>query len=180
MGEKEITIKKTLDAHQIAAFLRLLAAELEGTGGAAIDEFGNQLHDFNKLKIGLIKQEGGQLSLRLKVKTRHQETPVSTTEFTDIAEQDYRPFKQRLKPTFSELTNCAKQAVLPSSELLARFMAESQQLISFPGFGDLYYDDYWQACLGVEQAAKNGSAAAFQEKWAAVVAIKKACHKRFK
>ncbi len=180
MGEKKITIKKTLDACQIAAFLRLLAAELEGINNPESNELENQLHDFNKLKIGLIRQEGGQLSLSLKVRNRSQETTVSTAEFTDTAERDYRPFKQRLKSTFAELTNCANQAVLPSSELLSRFMAESQQLISFPGFGDPYYNDYWQACLTMEQAAKKGPAPAFQEKLAAVHAIKKACHRRFK
>lgn len=180
MSEKQITIKKTLDTNQIAAFLRLLASELEGTGGPATDEFGNQLHDFNKLKIGLIKQEGGQLSLSLKVKNRKQEGTVAPTEFADIAERDYRPFKQRLKSTFSDLTACANQGVLPSSELLSRFMAESKQLISFPGFGDPYYDDYWQACRAMEQAVKSESASTFQEKWAAVTTIKKACHRRFK
>lgn len=183
MGEKQITIKKTLDTNQIAAFLRLLASEVEGTGGSAIDEFGNQLHDFNKLKIGLIKQEGGQLSLSLKVKNCKQEAavaPAEYAEFADIAERDYRPFKQRFKSTFSDLTSCANRTELPSSELLSRFMAESRQLISFSGFGDPYYDDYWQACRDIEQAVLSNSASAFQEKWAAVNTIKKACHSRFK
>lgn len=180
MDRKKITIKKTLDVSQIAAFFRLLAAELEGTPPLESNELGKQLHDFNKLTIALIKQEGGQLALSLKVKERGQKAAIATTEFTDVAEHDYRPFKRHLKSTFAELGTCASQATLPSTELLSRFMAESQRLISFPGFGDTHYSDYWQACLAMDQAAKNGTALAFQEKWAAVNAIKKACHSRYK
>lgn len=179
MGEKKILIEKTLDVKQIAAFLRLLAAELEGNGCES-NEFGSQLHGFNKLKLGVIRQEGGQLLLTLKVKSNGNEAQASDVEFTDTAAHDYRPFKQRLKSTFTELSNCVNQATLPSEELLARFKAESKQLISFPGFGDPWYDEYWQACLGLEQAVKVGSVPAFHEKWAAVSAIKKACHRRFK
>jgi len=180
MGDKKIAIDKTLDVNQVAAFLRLLADELEGKNSAVPNEFGSQLHDFNKLKISLIKQEGGQLSLRLKVKDSKQVATASATEFTDIAEQDYRPFKQGYKTTFTALTSCANQNVLPSPDLILRFMTESQQLISFQGFGDHYYNDYKQACVTMEQAVKDGSTLAFQEKLAAIRAIKKACHQRFK
>lgn len=180
MGDKNIAIDKTLDANQIAAFLRLLANELEGKNSAEPNEFGSQLHDFNKLKLSLIKKVGGQLSLRLKIKDSKQAATVSTTEFTDIAEHDYRPFKQQYKTTFTELTRCANQSALPSPDLLSRFMAQSQQLISFQGFGDLYYYEYKQACLTMEQTVKDGSIPAFQEKLAAINAIKKACHQRFK
>lgn len=179
MGDKKITIDKTLDVNQIAAFLRLLADELEGKNNGEPNEFGNQLHGFNKLKISLIKQEGGQLSLRLKVKDGKEASIVSATAFTDIVEE-YRPFKQHYKATFAELTSCANQGVLPAADLLSRFMAESQQLISFPGFGDLFYAEYKQACLAMEQAVKDGQLTAFQEKLAAIRALKKACHQRFK
>ncbi len=180
MGDKKIVIDKTLDVNQIAAFLRLLADELEGKASAEPNEFGSQLHDFNKLKISLIKQEGGQLSLRLKVKDNKQAVNAATMEFTDIAEQDYRPFKQRHKATFVELSSCAKQGELPGPDLLMRFMTESQQLIAFPGFGDTYYNDYKQACLALEQAVNAGSVPDFQEKLAVINAQKKACHRRFK
>jgi len=49
MGDKKIAIEKTLNANQIAAFLRLLADELEGETSGEPNEFGSQLHDFNKL-----------------------------------------------------------------------------------------------------------------------------------
>lgn len=180
MGGKKIAIDKTSDVKQIAAFLRLLADELEGKTNSEPNEFGNQLHDFNRLKISLIKQEGGQLSLRLKVKGGKQADTGSTTEFTDIAEQEYRPFKQRYKVTFMELSACANQGALPSPEALARFMAESQQLISFQGFGDPHYNEYQQACLSLEQAVHDGSLPAFQEKLATINTLKKACHRRYK
>lgn len=180
MGDKKIVIDKTLDANQTAAFLRLLADELTGNSNLEPNEFGCQLHGFNKLKISLIKQEGGRLSVRLKIKDGLQGSPALSSEFTDVAAQDYRPFKQLLKATFAELNSCGKQGVLPSPELLSRFMAESQQLVSFPGFGDPYYDDYHAACRAMAQAVRDGSPPAFQEKLAAINTIKKACHRRFR
>ena len=180
MGEKKITIKKTVDSKQIAAFLRLLAAELEGEGTPAPNTLGVQLHDFNKLKIGLIKEEGGQLLLSLKVKNTGRQAHVAAPEFVDTAEQEYQPFKQGMKSTFSDLARCGEQGILPSVELLARFMAQSEKLVSFTGFGDQYYEDYTKACAAMKQAVEAGSAAAFQEKLAALTALKKACHQRFK
>ena len=180
MGEKKITITKTVEGKQVAAFLRLLAAELEGKGNPELNEFGIQLHDFNKLKMGLIKQEGGQLSLHLKIKNYGQETPGTNPESIDIAEHEYRLFKRHMKSTFVELTHCAEQGALPSPKLLALFLSQSTELISFPGFGDPYYDDYTQACSAMKQAVEEGSTAAFQEKLTAISALKKACHQRFK
>ena len=180
MGGKKITIEKTSDVEQIAAFLRLLADELEGKPSSEANEFGKQLHDFNKLKISLIKQEGGQLSLRLKVKDGRPTDTSASTEFADIAEQEYRPFKQRYKTTFAELTTCGNQGTLPPPDLLSRFMAESQQLLAFQGFGDPYYHDYQQACQSMQQAALDGSVSNFQEKLAAINTLKKACHRRFR
>lgn len=181
MEGKKITLEKTLDTHQVAAFLRFLADELEGKSSSENNELGWQLHGFNKLKIGLIKKEGGDLSLRLKIKDSGTPPAASSpAEFTDIAEQDYRPFKNTIKSTFSELSSCAAKGRLPSPELLTLFMDQSQQLISFPGFGDQYYDEYWQTCQAMEREAKASNLAGFQEKMAAITAVKKSCHSRFK
>jgi len=181
MEEKKISLNKTLTPQQVAGFLRLLADELEGKTIPESDKLEWQLHDFNKLKIKLIRQEGGQLSLRLKVKDHSsQSTTTAPTEFTDIAEQEYRPFKQELKATFAELNACAGQGQLPSPELLGRFMKQSQRLIAYPGFGDPYYEEYWQTCQLMEQEAKNGSIPGFQEKMTGIASIKRSCHRRFK
>jgi len=180
MGEKKIEIEKTVDMKRAAAFLRLLAAELEGTGDQEKNEFGIQLHDFNKMKIGLIKEAGGQLALTLKVKGLSPTEDLPKGEFTDVTALAYRPFKLEMKATFAELKTCASQATLPSPELLKRFMGQSRKLITFTGFGDSYYHAYWQACLAMEEAARAGRTADFQERLAAVNAIKKECHQRFK
>jgi XXXCH domain-containing protein len=180
MGESKIAIEKTVDMNQAAAFLRLLAAELEGTTSSELNEAGIRLHDFNKMKVRLIKREGGKLALTIKVKNQNGKGPEGTAEFTDVVAQDYRPFKQEIKATFAQLRECASQATLPPSELLSQFMAQSKRLIAFPGFGDPYYHDYWRACQDMEQAVKEGSAPAFQEKMATIATLKKACHHRFK
>jgi len=180
MGEKKIAIDKTLSSNQIAAFLRLLADELEGKDNAEPNEFGGQLHGFNKLKISLIKQEGGQLSVRLKIKDSPKTPSASTSEFTDIAAQEYRPFKRLYKATFGEVTSCASKGVLPAADLIVRFMSESRQLISFQGFGDPCYDAYIQACQTMEQAVKDGNLSLFQEKVSAINALKKSCHQTYK
>lgn len=177
MEGKKITLEKTLDTQQVAAFLRLLADELEGINSSESNDLGWQLHGFNKLKLGLIKKEGGHLSLRLKIKDLDTTPPA---EFTDIAEQDYRPFKQLIKSTFAELASCAAQGHLPSPELLTHFMDQSRKLIAFPGFGDTYYDEYWQACQALEQVGNDGNLADFQKHIAAINTIKKSCHRRFK
>lgn len=179
MGEKKIEIEKTVDMKRAAAFLRLLAAELEGTSDQESNEFGLQLHGFNKMKIGLIKQAGGQLALTLKVKGLSP-TAEPPGELADVTVLAYRPFKLELKATFTALKACAAQATLPAPELLQRFLEQSQKLITFAGFGDSYYHDYWQACLAMAEAAREGRTTDFQERLAAINTIKKACHQRFK
>ncbi|MBA3014613.1 MAG: GAK system XXXCH domain-containing protein [Proteobacteria bacterium] len=180
MEEKKITLEKTLDTKQVASFLRLLADELEGKSSFEGNEFGWQLHGFNKLKIGLIKKEGGHLSLRLKIKDSGTAPPAPPSEFTDIAEQEYRPFKQIIKSTFALLTSCANQGRLPSPELLVNFMDQSRKLIAFKDFGDIYYDEYWQTCQAMEHEVNKGVLTGFQEKLAAITDLKKSCHHRFK
>ncbi|MDP2106659.1 MAG: GAK system XXXCH domain-containing protein, partial [Desulfobulbaceae bacterium] len=106
--------------------------------------------------------------------------PAPPSEFTDIAEQEYRPFKQIIKSTFALLISCANQGRLPSPELLVNFMDQSRKLIAFKDFGDIYYDEYWQTCQAMEHEVNKGVLTGFQEKLAAITDLKKSCHHRFK
>lgn len=183
MGGNRIKIEKKLATHEIAAFLRMLADEVEGKGGVATNEFGWELHDFNKLKIGLIKEGGGQLALSLKVKgqgqVRQGEAPAAP-DFTDIGELEYRPFKREMKVTFVEIAAGLDQGKIPPEELWRRFMAQSKRLIAFSGFGDPFYNDYWQACASMDTAVGVGDLAACRRHWQTLVSLKRDCHRRYK
>ena len=181
MDEKQITVDRHLPAPAIAAILRQLADELEGKAPNEQAPPPWQLHGFNKLKMKLIRDEGGQLVLRFKIKNGDAPPAApASSAFIDIAEREYRPFKNQFKATFAELTALADRGGLPSAELAGRFWDQARRLTAFPGFGDPHYEEFWQACQALGARVEANDRAGFAAQVAAITELKRRCHRQFK
>lgn len=180
---KQIKIEKTLESKQIAAFLRLLASEIEGTHDEELKNYGVDLHNFNKIKVGLVQHEGGQLHLTLKIKDRGNSTKTKGSlkePFEDVAALKYRPLKKKLSATFKRVKKHIAADELPPPATIAAFLHEAREMVSFPGFGDDYYHEFSKACTALETAFQENDFATFKELTQKISSLKNTCHSRYK
>ncbi len=69
-----------------------------------------------------------------------------------------------------------EQGTLPDSAVLADFVALSQIMTSYPGFGDDHYDAYTKACLTFNKACRKNELREAQETFKSIMQIKHDCH----
>ena len=187
MSKKEIKIEKELTSDQIADFLRLLADEVEGRTVMEKTDLDIDLHNFNKMKIGIVKSHGGGLSLKLKIKDKksmkappRQPQKRRHPPFEDVADLKYRPLKKQLNRTFKAIGDSLRKKELPPDPTMTTFMDEAKLMISYPGFGDDHYDRFHAACRDLQQAFKDGDRSRMAELHAHLNELKKQCHNRYK
>lgn len=181
--KKQIKIQKTLERSQIAAFLRMLATEIED-GSVASDgnEFGVDLHNFNKLKVRLVRQAGGQLHLKLNIKDGDSENDHSTVleEFEDIADTRYKPLKKQMAATFKELARTLERNTVPSAQSVEMFLAQAEKMVSHPGFGDEHYDLFLKECRDFKRLCLAHDVAGASAQHVKITSLTKECHRRYK
>ena len=182
MAEKKVEIQKTLEPRQVAAFLRLLADEIEGGRDDGLRGLGVSLHNFNRIKVGLVRQQGGHLTLKLKIRdsapTEGAMPPAPV--FEDLAETKYRPLKKQFRSTFAVIREAAQAGRVPSASDLESFLEEARLVVSYPGFGDEHYAPFVEACEAVREAGRSGDVQVFVNCVNRVVELKRACHQRYK
>lgn len=182
MDPKKITIQKTLERNQIADFLRLLASEIEGNSGEGLQDFGVDLHNFNKIKVGLVKRAGGQLELKLKIKDGVAFEPVTIAgnEFEAVSDSSYKLLKNQMSQSYKAIGCALKDKRLPPSETVDLFLKEAEQMISFPGFGDEYYGEFIGGCREFKDQCMKGNVEAVAELYGRITSLTKQCHRRYK
>nr|MBF0222045.1 GAK system XXXCH domain-containing protein [Desulfobulbaceae bacterium] len=182
MDPKKITIQKTLERTQIAAFLRLLATEIEGGSSEGLQDFGVDLHNFNKIKVGLVKRAGGQLELKLKIKdgAALKGAEEAATELEDASSNSYKLLKNKMSQTFKTIGRAVSEKRLPPAETVESFLREVEQMVSFPGFGDEYYDEFINLCRELERRYAEGKIEAVVELHGRILSQTKQCHRRYK
>ena len=97
-----------------------------------------------------------------------------------LAEEKYRPLKKAMKKSFVLLKESLDSGRWPPKAALEQFLAEARVMISYPGFGDQFYEDFWQGCQALLAAHEEQDLARFRECLELVRARKKECHARYK
>ncbi len=172
MRRKKIHIERNLDTEQVAGFLRALADEIEGRCPSSLEQYGIDLQDFQKIKVGLRKGETGELILKIKVRG-------SRPEKKRHGSLSYKHLKKRMKATFSLLGGEITAGAV-GGDLLAAFLEDARQMISFPGYGDEFYEEFSDHCDALADAHKNGDMAGMRAAFTGLARCKKDCHDRFK
>lgn len=181
-----VKLENSLPAEQVAGFLRTLADELEGAGEGGLQQYGIDLHDFNKIKLGLRRGDAGELFLKIKVREglvrqgRKAPQKARKSEAEDPARMEYRVLKRRLKANFAALGRAINAKELPEPHLLQAFLRDSREMTVRPGFGDPFYEEYNRLCSAFAEAAKAKDPVRLAECFHNLTACVKSCHARYK
>ena len=180
-----IHIENNLEVEKVAGFLRALADVLEGGCEDCLRPYGLELHDFNKIKLGLRKGEGGELFLKITVKERSLQAGSAKAQAgrrrqDDAGRQDYKVLKKRMKATFLVIGRALKAGERPDSGSTASFLADSRRMLAEPGYGDTEYERYAALCRQFEGASAGGDVEQMQEAYNALSACMKSCHEQYK
>lgn len=183
---RTIKIENSLDAERVAGFLRALADELEGKSEGGLQPYGIELHDFNRIKLGLRRGEAGELFLKIKVKDSTSPQHIASEKKgkkggeEDPGRMEYRILKKRLKANFAALGKAINEQARPDGAILQAFLRDSREMTAWPGFGDPFYDEYNRLCKALEQACKEGDASRMSECFHNLTVCVKSCHQRYK
>lgn len=97
---------------------------------------------------------------------------------SEIAEQKFRPLKKSLRTHYKKIQADLGQERLPDAALLSDFIALTKIMISYPGFGDEYYEDFSKACLSFKEACKQNNLSLARKSFELIMRIKHECHHR--
>ena len=171
---EDFKMNQHADAKGVADFLRLLAENIENGGR---DEFAC-LEDFRKIKIG-IKNEFGQLSMKVRIKAA--KPCEGMTEDSEAAEGKlkYSSLKKRMKSSFRVLVNMIHEGNVPPREAVDAFLADSALMVTYPGYGDEFYDHYILVCDEFKAAYESGDMEKMNTAVDALIHEKSRCHAKY-
>lgn len=184
---RTIKIENSLAAEQVAGFLRALADELEGTREGGLQQYGLELHDFNKIKLGLRRGETGELFLKIKVKdsaVRQGHAGLARPKKVgedDPARLEYRVLKKRLKANFATLGRAIHAKELPEPHVVQAFLRDAREMTTaWPEFGAPFYEEFNRLCTALEEAGNEKDPVRLAECFHNLTACMKSCHAKYK
>ncbi|QGY41931.1 GAK system XXXCH domain-containing protein [Pseudodesulfovibrio cashew] len=171
----ETKISRYVDQAELATFLRDLADAVESGGK---DEFAC-VDEFSKLKIS-IKNEFGQLALKAKFKSALPcDEPGAKTGSGEPAKPKYKQIKKRMRSSFKMLVKLIHEGEAPPEEAVRSFLEDSALMVTYPGYGDEYYESYSQACEAFKDAFESGDVDRMHETIDVIVHEKSRCHAKY-
>jgi XXXCH domain-containing protein len=170
----DMTISRYLEPKELAAFFRELADAVENGGH---DEFAC-VDDFRKIKIA-VKNEYGQIGLKAKFKAAKPCAPDVVGEDGEIVKPKYKDLKKRMRSSFKMLVKMAHDGVMPPKEAVDAFLADSALMVTYPGYGDEYYESYSNACAELKTAFESGELARMHAAVDTLVHEKSRCHAKY-
>lgn len=161
-----------------ANLLRGLASALE-EGGDEVQGYGISLAELIKFKL---KIELGQDDT-LEVKFEGKGAKMSLgAEFDGerIVHESYSSLKKRMQIYFKALRESLLRAEVPSREIVAVFLADSERMVGYSGYGDEFYAAYAALCVRLREAFEVEDLAAMSQIADELAVAKKTCHARYK
>lgn len=167
-----------MDMQELPAFFRLLADALEKGGDG---EFAN-IDDFRKFKISG-KNEFGQVTVKAKFKSGGECEADDRGEESDECQTagmpKYKHLKKRMRSSFKLVFKLIHEGQTPPAEAVESFLADSDLMIAYPGYGDEYYAQYAKACAEFKAAFESGDLARMGETIDAIAHEKSRCHAKY-
>lgn len=192
MKPMERKIKQSLPPEKVPAYLRHLADAMENRTSNLPSELSDLPEPIAKLEMK-VKARDGRWNLTIKVKAAPPaavEKPISPAgkameAFVCSAgkpEDDYNTLKKRMKASFKTIGGSLAAQKLPEPEVLRAFLADSEQMMTFPGgkYGEQHYPVYRKACRQLVEACESRNRPAVAEAYSALEQVKKTCHKLYK
>ncbi|MBG0788957.1 MAG: GAK system XXXCH domain-containing protein [Desulfovibrionaceae bacterium] len=168
-------VSKYVDRTELAAFFRRLADALENGGSDELE----CVDAFKKMKIG-VKEEFGQLHLKAKIKVPDACLPSEEDEGGETpAKPKYSSLKKRMKTSFKVIVKMIHEDRTPPAEAVESFLADSALMVTYPGYGDEYYESYMRACDGLAEAFEDGDMEKLHRAVDALIHEKTRCHAKY-
>lgn len=172
---ESIKIQKYVDDKGLAGFFRDLADALENGGEGELA----CVEDFRKIKIA-VKKEFGQINVKVRVKPEGVcEAETGGEEGDGPSRPKYSRLKKRMKSSFRLLLKMIHEGQVPPAEAVASFLEDSRLMVTYPGYGDEYYDSYVEVCERFEAAYKSGDLEKMHEAVDALAHEKSRCHAKY-
>jgi XXXCH domain-containing protein len=191
MSASEKKFKRTLPRREATAFLRAMADVLEGK----CDHLPHMLADIplpvTKLEIkGKARENGWVFKAKLKseapfeggtVRRSGQQDSPSTLSASGLP-AGYKSLKRSVKTSFNAIGNAIKNQTRPAPGVMSAFLAGAEEMLTFRGnaYGEPHYASFRQACRELGEAYEADNWEALRSRYAALVQMKKDCHKIYK
>lgn len=173
-------IKRTwhLSRPEAAELLRKLADTLQ-EGGDEVEQFGISLAELAKFQIKI--DLGFDDSLEVKFSGKGFKICGTEEECgSGVLSERYSSVKKRMQVYFKALRESVTKAEMPSREIVAVFLSDSEKMISFKGYGDEFYPGYAELCEKLRQGMDAEDMAEIHFAIIQLDKAKKACHARYK
>lgn len=170
-------IEKYMEQKELAAFLHELAEAVENGGKEEL----SCINEFRKMKIS-VKSEFGQISLKAKISPAGVcDEELESEEGGDAshAKPKYKHLKKRMKSSFRMLVKMIHDGQMPPDAAVQSFLEDSVLMVSYPGYGDEYYESYTAACDAFEKAYRAGDMERMHETIDVLVHEKSRCHAKY-
>lgn len=173
-------ISRYIEPDELPAFLRELADAIEngGQGDLACIE------DMAKFKIRG-KAEFGQVKVKAKFKTSSEcrdeaiaEEAEATGEAT-VPKPKYSTLKKRMRSSFKLILKMVHDGEMPNDEAVKSFIEDSALMVTYPGYGDEFYDQYTVVCDRFEKAYEAKDMDAMHAAVDELIHEKSRCHAKY-
>lgn len=167
-----------LSRSEAAELLRNLADTLE-QGSDEVAQYGIGLAELVKFKI---KIDLGADDM-LEVKFTGKGAKVCGADGVcgaGLVCESYSSLKKRMQIYFKAMRDSVARGELPSREIVSVFLADSERMVSYHGYGDEFYPAYLELCGRLREAFDQENLAATAGIIAELAQAKKDCHDRYK
>ena len=177
MGSHTVKVKRELELVEVAHFLREMADMFEGRQSGLDGDAGLPLQDFHKIEIKMKRQ---MTAVSLKMKIEQDETAEEEASADGQNKPNYKKLKKQMQETYKTIRRCLSDKRLPDELTIQSFMRDALIMVSYPDYGDEYYEAFAQACQRFSQACETRDLEMVRGAFAEIVQIKEDCHDRHK
>ncbi|MBD3170285.1 MAG: GAK system XXXCH domain-containing protein [candidate division Zixibacteria bacterium] len=183
MGDTDIKIEKTISGDTISDILRKLAEEFEN--GEAFEErfVPVEALDFEKLKLEF-KRKNGQTRFKMKLKPltviADGDTLASESSVVSEAKPRYKSLKKRMKKDYKLIFNTIQDGSIPPKDVVESFISDSLLMITYPGYGDEFYDQYAESVREFQRSYDQGLVSEMRAAIEKVDKVKSISHNKYK
>ncbi len=168
-------ISKYVDRTELATFLRQLADAVENGGTGEFE----CVDDFRKMKIG-VKNEYGKIGLKAKINIPDScDPPECMVEECTQPKPSYKDLKKRMRSSFKMLVKLIHDGEIPPREAVDSFLKDSALMVTYPGYGDDYYESYTATCETLKAAFDSGDVTRMHKAVDALIHEKSRCHAKY-
>jgi XXXCH domain-containing protein len=157
---------------EAADLLHKLAETIE-EGTDEVPGYGLSLAELVKFKLKIELDATDSLEVKFSGKGAKISGP-------DVRGESYSSLKKRMQIYFKALRDSVAKAELPSREIVAVFLADSEKMVSFDGYGDEFYPTYAALCDRLRTACDSEDMSELATVVMALDQAKKSCHERYK